>query len=548
MYERQQFLDLYNNAKLEKNSNTMRWGRICKIGGVASVAAIFYGIQQNNDNKQTTEYYNQDEGVFDPIISQSIITRSNFVYSLLFGNRKPSFYDFGEKKNKEDEAARKLSDCLFDHRSNFVASSRSFLETSDIPLGNGGFLFLWDDDDKIFNFFPLTCYNSAIMLGDNGQPNGVFMTRLLSELEFMTQFGVDAYSEYKRAEKLEAGYQENQRKEIALVYCVMKNPEYKKTASGKRGNPYICSQFVENQRCEFLDIKEFDYCPFVYHRNMVIDGETYGRGDVDRILSSAESVNDMTRDVMGAIDKMNGGPIGVMAELSANSKLDLTKNGVTFFNPMTGQNGSPTFPMLTNEDPSGAYQALIPRLDESISRALGLNHFQDISNAVMTARQITQNVLDRMKALLPAYMSYREQILLPMFKEIMGVLIRKTKWKFTEKVDFIKPIPNNYMEEAFNNNVMQKLVDVQNMILTMKNTTQFADAMFKIYPLLRDAIEGSKYYTYFATEDEYKEMVQSMLEMQAYQAQLGMNGSGGTPTKLPADQEDMENANASLGK
>lgn len=547
MYERQQFLDLYNNAKLEKNSNTLRWGRICKIGGVASVAAIFYGIQQSNDNKQTTEYYNQDEGVFDPSISQSIITRSNFVYALLFGNRKPTYFDFGEKKDLEDEAARKLSDCLFDHRSNFVASARSFLETSDIPLGNGGFLYLWDDEERIFNFFPLTCYNSAIMLGDNGQVCGIFMTRLLSELEFTTQFGVDAYAEYKRAEKLESSYQENQRKEIALVYCVMKNPDYNKSASGKKGNPYICSQFVENQRCNFLEIKEFSYCPFVYHRNMVIDGETYGRGDMDRILSSAESVNDMTRDVMGAIDKMNGGPIGVMAELSANSKIDLTKNGVTFFNPMAGQNGNPTFPMLTNEDPSAAYQALIPRLDENISRALGLNQFQDISNAVMTARQVTQNVLDRMKALLPAYMSYREQILLPMFKSMIEVLMKKTKFKNSGKPEFIKPVPNNYMEEAFNNNVLQKLVDIQNMILTMKNTTQFAEAMFKIYPLIRDAIEGSKYFTYFATGEEYKQMVESMLVMQAQQAQLGMNGNGGSPTKMPADQTDMENANASLG-
>lgn len=506
---------LYTSSLTEKLRYSVRWGKIASLTGVASPIAIHRVI--TSGNKVSTEQFDLDDDVFDPTASQNVFTLSNYTFSMMFGNRSRFLIKAEDKADQEyyDDVAACANDILDDPRSCFASAARQALETSDIPFGNGGLLYRIDEKRKGLLFEAATITDCCILEGENGSVGTLMRNRLVSPGDFIATFG-ELPSEIKEA--LDAR-EESATKDIQLCYALMENPMYDENTPDK--DSIFAKKYCGVFFCVDADITSdwhyvnyFDYKMFVFHRNIIMRGELYARGNIDRVLSSVDSVNELTRMANDSVERMENPAIGITAEINSDSVIDMSPGGVNVLTPMPGQNGTPMFAMQPAGDPSGILKTTMPRLDSAITQAFGLSMYLDIAPvAGMTAHQVVEGTITRNKNLLPTYLGYREQILLPLYEDVAAIVIDKkwvkTKHKAPQSKKY-KIIPLTNMEEVYTSNIIEKLNEIRNAMITLRDVMPQAEILFEIYPLVQNAVKGTRFEPYLVSKDKFEERVKAL--------------------------------------
>lgn len=553
MFDITRLRELFQGSLQEKLRYSVRWGRIASLTGIVSPMAIHRVITAGN--KVSTEQFDIDEDVFDPTASQNVFTLSNYTFSMMFGNRTRFLVKAEDKADQDffDEVSRYCNDILDDPESGFASAARQALETSDIPFGNGGLLYRVDEERKSLNFEAATVTDAFIAEGRNGAVGTLMLNKLVSPQEFIETFG-ELPKEIKEALKKR---DKNVTKDIQLVYALMRNPDYDKNASkdSNFGKKYCGVFFCVDIDTQWYHANYFDYRGFVFHRNIIMRGELYARGNIDRVLSSVDSVNELTRMANESVERMENPAIGITAEVNSDSVIDMSPGGVNVLTPMPGQNGTPMFAMQPTGDPSGILKTTMPRLDNAITQAFGLSMYLDIAPvAGMTAHQVVEGTITRNKNLLPTYLGYREQILMPLYEDIVAIVLDK-KWLKTDvrapQSKKYKIIPVTTMEDVYTSNVLEKLNEVRNMIVTLGDVMPHAEILFELYPLVENIVKGTRFEPYLVSKSKFAERVKAMTEASAIENFMSGKGkglaSGGAAASGAGSSDVAKNVGAAEG-
>lgn len=539
----------YLSAMTEKQKYALRWARIAALTGIADPLAVI-GMTAASGAKTSTEQFELDSNVFDPAAASNIFVLSNYTTTMLFGNRQKFLLKATDKESQSyHDAVAEAANEMFEMPAGmFASATRTMIETSCIPFGNGGYLIKEDKENKCVVFEPLTCADTCIIEGKNGVIEGIILNRLVSVQNFVESFGdlpkdiEDALRQEKRTTK-----------DIQLLYYICKNPYYQKGKPGRNGMPWIGVYCCEKIDSSWSHVNFFSYKPFVFYRNVVMRGEIYARGNIDRVLGSVDSANELTRIANEAVERMENPAIAITAEVNSDSVIDMSPGGVNVLTPMPGQNGTPMFAMQPSGDPSGILKTSIPRYDQFITQAFGLSMFLDVNPvAGMTARQVLEQTISRNKNALPTYLGYREQILLPLF-DIVCHIVEKNRWydtsiTYPSKKSGRRVVPLNAMEEVYTSNVMEKLAEIGNMFMALRNVMPKVEIMFSLYPMVRNALKGSKYEPYLVSESTFKSRVQAMARVEAtamYAGKQMEDGLAGVP-KPGTPEGDVEIAEGSV--
>ena len=518
--------EIYQGSLREKLRYSTRWGRIASLTGIVSPLAIHKVL--NAGNKSSTEQFPLDDDVYDPTASQNVFTLSNYTFTMLFGNRQRFLIKADDEADQPfyDDVCNAANDLLDDPCAGFASAVRQVLETSDIPFGNGGLLYRIDEERKGLLFEAATCTDACIVEGKSGKVEILTLNRLVSPREFVETFG-DMPTDIKEAlEKREA----NASKDIQLVYMLMPNPYWNKYASKESnfGKKFCGVFFCADIESGWYHANYFDYKMFVFHRNIIMRGELYARGNIDRVLSSVDSVNELTRMANDSVERMENPAIGITAEVNSDSVIDMSPGGVNVLTPMPGQNGTPMFAMQPAGDPSGILKTTMPRLDSAITQAFGLSMYLDIAPvAGMTAHQVVEGTITRNKNLLPTYLGYREQWLLPLFSDITAITLDKKWYKSKHAAPQSKRykiIPLTQMEEVYTSNILDKLSEIRNMMITLRDVMPQAEVLFMIYPMVRNAVKGTRFEPYLVSESKFEERIKAWAASQTMSNYLAGKG------------------------
>ena len=521
----------YAASMQEKQKYSVRWGKIASLTGVVSPLAIHRVL--NAGNKTSTEQFEIDEDIFDPTASQNVFTLANYTFTMLFGNRQRFLIKADDDADQDcyDDVAVAANDLLDDPDSNFASAARQTLETSAIHFGNAGLVYHVDDDKKRLLFEAATCTDACIGEGKDGKVSVLFMSKLLSPGEFEESFGEMPKEIQEALNKRKDG----ESKDLQVVYALCENPYYNKYAvNDSQFSKKYCGVFFcvdEDIESDWNHVNYFDWKMFVFYRNIIMRGETYARGNIDRVLSSVDSVNELTRMANDSVERMENPAIGITAEINSDSVIDMSPGGVNVLTPMPGQNGTPMFAMQPVGDPSGILKTTMPRLDSAITQAFGLSMFLDIQPvAGMTAHQVVEGTITRNKNLLPTYLGYREQILLPLYNDIVSIVLKKRWYKSKYETPVSKKykiIPLTSMEEVYTSNILDKLQEISNIMTLMRQAMPQAELLFSIYPMVANAVKGTKYEPYLVPKAKFEERVKAAAAYQTLQNMTGGTMKGG---------------------
>lgn len=521
----------YTASMTEKSRYSIRWGKIASLTGVVSPLAIHKTL--GDGNKTGTEQFEIDEDVFDPTASQNVFTLANYTFTMLFGNRQRFLIKADDDADQDfyDDVAVSANEILDNPESNFASAARQTLETSAIPFGNAGLVYRIDEERKTLLFEAATCTDACIGEGKDNRVSVLYLTKLVSPAAFEETFGEMPKEIQEALNKRKDG----ESKDILLVYALCENPYYNKYAvSDSEFSKKYCGVFFcadGDIDSDWHHINYFDWKMFVFYRNIVMRGELYARGNIDRVLSSVDSVNELTRMANDSVERMENPAIAITAEINSDSVIDMSPGGVNVLTPQPGQNGTPMFAMQPAGDPSGILKTTMPRLDSAITQAFGLSMFLDIQPvAGMTAHQVVEGTITRNKNLLPTYLGYREQILLPLYNDLVSIVLKK-KWYKTKyeapQAKKYKIIPLTSMEEVYTSNILDKLQEISNIMTLMRQAMPQAELLFSIYPMVANAVKGTKYEPYLVPKSKFEERVKAAAAYQTLQNMTGGTMKGG---------------------
>lgn len=534
----------FDESRAEKSKYGIRWSKIAKLLGVNDPMAVL-GYAGINNQKQATEYFSLDSDVYDPVATDTAFTLTNYTISMLFGGKKK--FDI-KAINPEDQgyynAATTIANKQINSpRSHFNFATYQAFGSSIIPFGNGGYMIKFDKEEKQIKFDAVGAADGFPMEGKYGEINVLFAIQNITKAEFTRTFGVDIDGEMKE----KWADQDGVVKDIVLVSCITENPDYVKGAKGRNGQKYLQVFWTD---CESVwhDVRHFNTKRFVYNRTMVMRGELFGRGYFDRALSAIDSANELTRLADESAERMVHPAIGIMAELNGDSVINLQPDSVTVITPMPGQNGTPVHTMQPIGDPSAVLKVSLDRYDRHIPQSVGLSAFLDVNTSAMTDRQTLESIVSRNKNLLPVYLGYREQILIPLFEAIVDLCIEEGLVKYDGKKaqGGYEIIPLNTMEEVYTTNVLNRVMELNNLAVALQPVIPDLRMVFDTLDLVGDAVEGSKYDARRLSKEKSMERIEAYYAQKAAEMQMGNGGS--MPNETPEKGKAETDVEAAQGR
>lgn len=512
--------------------NSGRWLEIANFVGITSIFAVNPSAPTNND-KQTTEAATLDSAVYDPTAVLACRQVAQYLLSLMFGQRQ-SFQLVPKKPEYEDllrVASTSANNQMVDERGMFYQNMLSLLRNSCVPFGNGGMTVEVRDDYLRFEAAPLE--DTMIYSGGNGV-DFLIHAKLYTPWEFVETF--EDYGEIP--ENIRVRYEAGEwQRNINVVHIIYPNSKRVKGARGTNGVEYKGVFFLESDETDWRVDEDYRIKQFAYFQDVKMKGELYARSDATSVINSIKTLNDTIGIAMLNAEHL-GNPANVVnSDAIADEVLDLSPGATIMASGEMGLPGAPVVQTLTTGNAANIVQFLAPYLKDSITQFFGVDKMLDFnSKSNMTLGETLQRAVIRNQTLLPVYLLYRNQLVLPLAKIIAKLSIMEglIDWKGLEPdpqfyADVANDaayevVPLNPMEDVFTNNTMQKLLEIVNQIAAVQGVWPQANLSIKYYDLFRNAVQGSYLENYIVSEDEFQERAQAYAQLQAAQMQAAGGG------------------------
>lgn len=523
------FRGIYTEAQSLRAVNSARWNEIARFVGISSAFSV-NPTAATNGEKTTTESEDLDEGVFDPTAVLACRQVSQYLLSLMFGQRQ-CFQLVAKKPEYEkilEYASDKANDMFSDERGFFYQNMLSLLRNSTVPFGNGGMTVDVMDGYLRFNDAPLE--DTMIYSGGNGV-DFLIHSKLYTPWEFVETF--QDYAEIPA--DIQARYDSGEwARNIEVIHIIYPNTERKKGVKGTNGVEYKGVYFLNSDKADWRVDEDYRIKQFAYFQDVKMKGELYARSDATSVINSIKTLNDTVGIAMLNAEQLGNPPKVVNTDVLAGEQVNVSPGATLLASGEMGLAGAPVLQTMSVGNAGSIVQFLAPYLKESITQFFGVDKMLDFNNkSNMTLGETLQRAVIRNQTLLPVYMLYRNQIVLPLAKIVAKLTIMEG-WVDYEgnepDAQFFYDVANdlayevqplNPMEDVYTNNTMQKLLEIVNQIAALQGIWPQANLSIQYYKLFKNAVQGSYLENYIVDEDEFEQRKQAYANLMANQIAAG---------------------------
>ena len=519
------FRGIYSEAQSLRAANSARWNEIGKFIGITSAFSV-NPAAATSDAKTFTESIDVDQGVFDPTAVLACRQVSQYLLSLMFGQRQ-SFQLVAKKPEYAkllEMASDRANDMLSDERGFFYQNMLSLLRNSTVPFGNGGMTVDVMDDYLRFNDAPLE--DTMIYSGGNGV-DFLIHGKLYTPWEF-----VETFEDYAPIpEDIKSRYETGEwQRNIEVVHIIYPNSKRQKGVKGSAGVEYKGVYFLNSDQNDWRVDEDYNIKQFVYFQDVKMKGELYARSDATSVINSIKTLNDTVGIAMLNAEQLGNPPKILNADALADEQINVSPGATLLASGEMGLAGSPVLQTMQVGNSASIIQFLAPYLKDSITQFFGVDKMLDFNNkSNMTLGETLQRAVIRNQTLLPVYLLYRNQIVLPLAKIVAKLTIMEGMVDYqgnepdeqfyndvlNDKAYEVQPL--NPMEDVYTNNTMQKLLEIVNQIAALQGIWPQANLSIKYYELFKNAVQGSYLENYIVDEDEFEKRKQAYSNLMANQ-------------------------------
>lgn len=519
------FRGIFTEAQSLRSVYSARWNEIAKFVGITSIFSV-NPSEATYSGKTTTEGEDVDEGVFDPTAVLSCRQVSQYLLSLMFGQRQ--CFQLIPKKPEYEQilrmAADKANDMFSDERGFFYQNMLSLLRNSTVPFGNGGMTVDVMDGYLRFNDAPLE--DTMIYSGGNGV-DFLIHSKLYTPWEF-----VETFADYGEIpQDIQARYDSGEwARNIEVIHIVYPNTERKKGVKGTNGVEYKGVYFLNSDKADWRVDEDYRIKQFAYFQDVKMKGELYARSDATSVINSIKTLNDTIGIAMLNAEQLGNPPKVINTDALANEQVNVSPGATLLASGEMGLAGAPVLQTMSVGNSGSIIQFLAPYLKESITQFFGVDKMLDFNNkSNMTLGETLQRAVIRNQTLLPVYLLYRNQLVLPLAKIVAKLTIMEgwVDYQGNEPDEQFyydvandqayEVIPLNPMEDVYTNNTMQKLLEIVNQIAALQGIWPQANLSIKYYELFKNAVQGSYLENYVCSEEEFEERKQAYANLMATQ-------------------------------
>ena len=321
--------------------------------------------------------------------------------------------------NKDDDVRMwfdGVSESLFSHRYSPKANFAGQIHESYMSLGAFGTGCTFVDEHPVRGSIYRACHLADIFIAENehGMVDTVFRRFEVTARQALRMFEDGALSD-----DLQKAAQEKPDSKIKLLHVVMPRTDRDTTKGGRKNAPWFGGYF-EMATKHMISEGGFDTMPYIVSRYVTGPRETYGRSPAMTILPDIKMINEMSKTVIRAGQKVVDPPLlvadeGVMFPINTNA-------GQVTFARMDGRSQPPIQPLYTGARVDIGLEMMEQRR-KVINDAFLVTLFQIlVETPTMTATEVLQRAQEKGALLAPTIGRQQTEMLGPLIEREFSIL------------------------------------------------------------------------------------------------------------------------------
>lgn len=424
-----------NNDEIFKRFDLLRNGRGVWESHWEEIAervlprsAEFVGEREQGDKRT--------EKLYDATAALALERFAAAVESLLTprGARWHTMRSSNIELNKDDEVRLwfdRVEQAMFSYRYSPKANFAGQVHEGYMSLGAFGTGATFVDEHPTRGCVYRACHLADIFIAENehGMVDTVFRQFEVSARQALRMFNDEDLSD-----DLRKAAKEKPDSKIKLLHVVMPRSDRDPTKMDRKNAP-IFGGYFEVKTKHMIEEGGFDTMPYIISRYVTGPRETYGRSPAMTILPDIKMINEMSKTVIRASQKVVDPPLliadeGVMFPINANP-------GAATFARMDGRTQAPIQPLHTGARVDIGFEMMEQRR-KVINDAFLVTLFQIlVETPTMTATEVLQRAQEKGALLAPTIGRQQTEMLGPLIEREFDVL---------DSQGLIPPLPQALIE------------------------------------------------------------------------------------------------------
>ncbi|MBF0188514.1 MAG: head-tail connector protein [Magnetococcales bacterium] len=267
-------------------------------------------------------------------------------------------------------------------------------------------------------------------------------------------------------------------KEIGIIHAVFPREERDHGRRDARNLPWS-SLYVEEESKHLISESGYEEMPYMVARWSKATGETYGRGPAMDAMEDISMLQEMTKTLIRAAQKVVDPPLQVQDD-SALSPVRMAPGALTFRRP----GSEPIRPLQTGSNiPIGL--EMIQAVQQKIYAAFFVDQLQLKESPNMTATEVMARQEERLRMMGPVLGRLQTELLGPLLDRVWGVMWRAGRFMEPPEILSGLPLRIEYVSPIAR---AQKQIEAQ----AVARVYQFAGPIAQHQPEVMKAINGTK--------------------------------------------------------
>ncbi len=312
-----------------------------------------------------------------------------------------------------------VEEILFQLRYTPTANFASQMHEGYMSLGAFGTAGLFVDEDPVrgMRYRNIHLADLFIQMNERGTIDTVFR-----RFEVTARQAVRMFVDGDLSDDVLKAFDDKPDTRIKLLHVVMPRTDRDASARDKRNAPFF-SGYFEVKTKHLIEEGGFDELPYVMSRYVTGPREVYGRSPAMSVLPEIKMINEMSRTVIRAGQKVVDPPL-LIADEGVVFPVNTTAGGTTFAR-LDGRHQSPVQPLHTGARVDIGFEMMEQRRRQ-INDAFLVTLFQIlVETPQMTATEVLQRAQEKGSLLAPTMGRQQSETLGPLINRELNILSKQ---------------------------------------------------------------------------------------------------------------------------
>jgi len=278
-----------------------------------------------------------------------------------------------------------------------------------------GVMLVQEDMTRIVRFHLLTAGEYCLATGEDGQVDTLHRRLWMTPRQMVQRFGESALSDSAKA-----SYKDSPFDWVQVYHCLSPREDRE---PGKADNKNMAYQSVywEQGSDKALSESGYDERPFIACRWDVVGSDAYGRSPAMDILPDVKMLQEMSKQQLIMIHKVNNPPMAV--PVGFKSSLNLTPGGVNYVDPGNQEYVKPLYQIQPDLKDM---ELKLEQVRGSIRAGLFNDLFLSLNEAQpnMTATEVVERHSEKLLMLGPIVERMQMELLDPTIERVFRIMAR----------------------------------------------------------------------------------------------------------------------------